>query len=291
MVKTVPDVRLWSCIMSFVVLDIVPIGPSFSDLTTWWTLGATDSDLIYFTLYGSVLTLFGLSMWSFRRNGDHGSAGPLLEKQLSSVCRVLIFCITNAAIEEAMFRGVIMTAQLTKGGRSAVSSLVGAIAGFLVCIAIGFHHFDHARPKKRRGRPALSSSPARGGTLSFLLLMGTIAMAFVLAPLLWRGGWRSEHLFRYGFEELVAVAVQALLFAELHRTGGFPCGIFGFAMTFVWAFLLGLLRIRTEGMALCYLSHVIGDFGVGMLIYGVHKGYLWPEFGMDRRLGRSKKES
>ena len=126
--------------------------------------------------------------------------------------------------------------------------------------------------------------------MAWLLLIGTIASAFIIAPLLWRSGWRADRLFRYDFEELVSVTVQSLLFAELHRTSGFPCDIFGFVMTFVWSFLLGLLRIRTDGMALCYACHVIGDFGVGMLIYSVHKGILWPECGKDRLRDRSKKE-
>jgi len=46
-------------------------------------------------------------------------------------------------------------------------------------------------------------------------------------------------------------------------------------MTFIWGFILGLLRIKSKGMLLGYVIHVLADFTIGLLV--LHKKYYYDE--------------
>lgn len=62
------------------------------------------------------------------------------------------------------------------------------------------------------------------------------------------------------------VALQAVLFAIQHVKGGFPSGASGGVLVFVWAVVLGVLRIVDDGTLLVYLIHIVADATIGVLI-------------------------
>ena len=61
-----------------------------------------------------------------------------------------------------------------------------------------------------------------------------------------------------------AVAVQALLFGLSHLHG-FPSGWLGVAMAATWGFALGVIRMRTGGLVIPYLAHVVANLTIGAL--------------------------
>lgn len=61
-----------------------------------------------------------------------------------------------------------------------------------------------------------------------------------------------------------AVGAQAMLFGAAHWAG-FPSGWVGMLMATVWGLMLGILRLRTGGIALPYLAHVTANAVIGGL--------------------------
>lgn len=61
-----------------------------------------------------------------------------------------------------------------------------------------------------------------------------------------------------------AVVVQALLFGAAHWAG-FPSGWVGMLMAAAWGLALGILRLRTHGILVPYLVHVIANAVIGSL--------------------------
>jgi membrane protease YdiL (CAAX protease family) len=53
--------------------------------------------------------------------------------------------------------------------------------------------------------------------------------------------------------------LQASAFAALHYQAGFPRGVAGVALTFVYGLVLGVLRCRTGGLLIPFLTHVLTD--------------------------------
>ena len=77
------------------------------------------------------------------------------------------------------------------------------------------------------------------------------------------------------FKSPVAITLQATAFAAIHYAAGFPNGIAGYGMVFVYGIMLGYLRGRSGGMLAPYLAHVLADLVIGyylcfQVFYGVH---------------------
>lgn len=55
------------------------------------------------------------------------------------------------------------------------------------------------------------------------------------------------------------VVIQAVSFSAFHYLAGFPNGVWGFAMVFVYGLMLGILRRYAQGMLAPWLAHVLAD--------------------------------
>ena len=55
------------------------------------------------------------------------------------------------------------------------------------------------------------------------------------------------------------LTLQAIAFAALHFRAGFPRGLVGLGLTFVYGLLLGELRRRAGGLAAPFITHVLTD--------------------------------
>ena len=58
--------------------------------------------------------------------------------------------------------------------------------------------------------------------------------------------------------------MQALVFGAAHWAG-FPSGWVGVLMAAAWGWALGVIRVRSGGMLLCYLVHVGANAVIGVL--------------------------
>lgn len=70
-----------------------------------------------------------------------------------------------------------------------------------------------------------------------------------------------------GDRPLVVLPLQAAAFAALHFAAGFPNGVVGYGMVFVWGMVLGFLRRRTGGLLSPYLVHVAADLVIVYFLY------------------------
>jgi membrane protease YdiL (CAAX protease family) len=64
-----------------------------------------------------------------------------------------------------------------------------------------------------------------------------------------------------------AIVFQASMFVAIHVAVGFPNGLLGYLMVFVYGSMLGFLRIRTKGMLAPYLTHIFSDLMIGYILY------------------------
>jgi hypothetical protein len=60
----------------------------------------------------------------------------------------------------------------------------------------------------------------------------------------------------------LTVVIQAGVFASFHYLAGFPNGVWGFAMVFVYGFMLGMLRRRSQGIFASWIAHVLADITI-----------------------------
>lgn len=67
--------------------------------------------------------------------------------------------------------------------------------------------------------------------------------------------------------QTMAILLQASMFAALHYKMGFPNGIAGYIMTFVFACGQGYLTIHSKGLLPAYITHITADLSVGFLLY------------------------
>jgi membrane protease YdiL (CAAX protease family) len=59
-----------------------------------------------------------------------------------------------------------------------------------------------------------------------------------------------------------SVGVQAVSFAALHYLAGFPNGVLGFLMAFVYGIMLGVVRWRSKGLLAPWVAHVVADITI-----------------------------
>lgn len=64
-----------------------------------------------------------------------------------------------------------------------------------------------------------------------------------------------------------SVILQAASFAVAHYVSGFPNGIIGSTMVFIYGLMLGAIRRKSRGMAACWIAHSAADFTIFCLIY------------------------
>ena len=69
------------------------------------------------------------------------------------------------------------------------------------------------------------------------------------------------------FGNYLSIIFQASLFASAHVAGGFPNGKIGYAMTFIYAILLGCMRSRTKGLLAPIIIHIIADSTIFIFLY------------------------
>jgi len=65
----------------------------------------------------------------------------------------------------------------------------------------------------------------------------------------------------------LVLILQASAFAAVHFAAGFPNGYMGYSMVFVYGWMLGYLRIRSQGLMAPYLAHVISDLTIGYYLF------------------------
>ena len=140
------------------------------------------------------------------------------------------------------------------------------------------------------------------GSLPLALLFGVIAVVFLVIwfvnqsgnphaeympslPLYWLlplgigfalvNGLYEEGIFRGllfpAFTESVgyfpAIVLQAVWFSFLHYQAGFPSGLIGIGLTFVFAMMMAVLLKRTGGLLLPILVHALADFIIFIMIW------------------------
>jgi hypothetical protein len=76
----------------------------------------------------------------------------------------------------------------------------------------------------------------------------------------------QEALARAFNRPLVMLVLQASVFAALHYAAGFPNGKMGYLMVLVYGWMLGYLRLRTNGLLSPWLAHVVSDLAIGYML-------------------------
>jgi membrane protease YdiL (CAAX protease family) len=62
------------------------------------------------------------------------------------------------------------------------------------------------------------------------------------------------------------IVLQVLLFGLWHYRG-FPGGLIGVILVFVWGIFLGIIRLRTSGMLFPFLAHFYADVTIFGILY------------------------
>jgi uncharacterized protein len=109
-------------------------------------------------------------------------------------------------------------------------------------------------------------------SLSLTLLYGIGFCTFNAAveEIIWRGVMMEALDSAFG-PGLLTMLIQALSFALAHYAGGFPNGMTGSAMVFVYGIMLGTIRRKSKGIAGCWVAHVAADYTIFCLIlYFIH---------------------
>ena len=63
-----------------------------------------------------------------------------------------------------------------------------------------------------------------------------------------------------------AILLQSLWFSFLHYQSGFPSGMIGIVLTFVFGLMMGYLVYRTKGLLVPIIVHALADFSIFILI-------------------------
>ena len=70
-----------------------------------------------------------------------------------------------------------------------------------------------------------------------------------------------DALLKSGITAPGALVLQAMAFAALHFQTGFPRGMVGVGLTFVYGMVLGELRRRADGLMAPFITHVLTGLG------------------------------
>lgn len=65
---------------------------------------------------------------------------------------------------------------------------------------------------------------------------------------------------------IASIFIQAILFGALHYHGGFPNGIVGAGLAFIYGILLGVIRRLSRGILAPWLAHVLADLVIFIIL-------------------------
>ncbi|HEX9970627.1 MAG TPA: type II CAAX endopeptidase family protein [bacterium] len=102
--------------------------------------------------------------------------------------------------------------------------------------------------------------------LFFLIPLG---IGFSILNAIYEEGIFRSILLSQFFDQLGfawAIVLQAAWFSFLHFQSGFPSGIIGIGLTFVFGVMMGYLVFRTSGLLIPVLIHAVADFSIFILI-------------------------
>lgn len=68
---------------------------------------------------------------------------------------------------------------------------------------------------------------------------------------------------------IIVILAQALIFSLWHFNG-FPGGITGVVMVFIWSVFLGVIRHRSQGMLAPLIAHFFADLTIGGILFFVY---------------------
>jgi len=126
-------------------------------------------------------------------------------------------------------------------------------------------------------KPDLSHHLSHFPNISFALIpFAGIGFAFLNAVM-------EEFAFRgiimHGFDcafniDTLSILLQALSFGLFHFVAGFPNGIMGISMTFIYGILLGLIRNMSKGMMAPTITHFFADLAIFSILATIYRGSL-----------------
>jgi len=143
-------------------------------------------------------------------------------------------------------------------GRSAL--LAGVVVVVAALALIGWVKLLHPN------MAAYANVRPNGTRVELAEYMGLFAVAnALLEEILYRGVMMTalDAAFGAGWFALV---VQAVSFGMAHYHGGFPCGWVGVGMTFFYGLAMGVLRRRSNGLLLPWITHTAADLTVICLV-------------------------
>jgi membrane protease YdiL (CAAX protease family) len=104
--------------------------------------------------------------------------------------------------------------------------------------------------------------------LWLMILYGVGGSAFnaALEEITWRGVMLEalDSALGPGFW---AVIIQSISFSVAHYRNGFPNGIIGCAMVFIFGIMLGIIRRMSRGMLACWLAHTAVDSAIYCMVF------------------------
>jgi membrane protease YdiL (CAAX protease family) len=100
-----------------------------------------------------------------------------------------------------------------------------------------------------------------------VLIISGIGFAIINA--IYEEGIFRSILFSYFSKELGVIGaaiLQSIWFSLLHYQAGFPSGIIGIGLTFIFGLMMGYLVYRTRGLLVPIIIHALADFAIFILV-------------------------
>jgi membrane protease YdiL (CAAX protease family) len=105
-----------------------------------------------------------------------------------------------------------------------------------------------------------------------LYAVANAAFNAMLEETIWRGVMLEALDSAFG-PGVCALLIQSVSFAAAHYRAGFPNGIVGSAMVFVFGMMLGVIRRRSRGIVGCWLAHTAVDAAIfTMIVHFIREG-------------------
>lgn len=100
----------------------------------------------------------------------------------------------------------------------------------------------------------------------FVVVPGFALVNAAAEELVYRGFLQDALETAFPARPWLSLGLQASAFAAAHFQAGFPNGIVGYSMTFIYALMLGYLRRRSSGMLAPWAAHVAADAVIGVTL-------------------------
>jgi len=230
-------------------------------------------DLVPFEVYFAVVAValvatFAARAWSALHLSVYAAlfvVSAFLDMGNFGVARLLLVFTASAAVLAPWPRGRNLLRWFRRGRIDRISALLMAVtivvsAGALILWAETTADLGSGLDMAR----GLAQYPTP-------LVLGVVVPLFALL-----NAFAEEVVYRGVYQEALArvipsvwlvVPLQAAAFAALHFAAGFPNGVLGYVMVFVWGVVLGYLRWRTRGIVAPWIVHVGADLVIAV--------YLW----------------